>query len=314
MKKVWMLVMVLCVALATQNASAKRFGGGLSFGKQSSRVTQRQATPPAAPATAPQKATNTSGPNNQPGATNTRSGFGGILGGLAAGLGLAWLASSLGFGEGFGNVLMILLFVAAGVFLFRLLMRSKLQPRAQTPEGAYVPAPSYNEKNVGNDAAARPWESNATAFQAATPAGGSIIGSALLGNQTWGIPEGFDTLGFLAACKRNFTNLQGAWDRADIPALRALMTDDMLRNIQEQLAEREVLTDGKPNVTEVVTLDAQMLGIEEVEGHYMASVEFNGMIREQPEAAPTPFREVWNVTRPVSGPGGWLVAGVQALG
>jgi predicted lipid-binding transport protein (Tim44 family) len=42
-------------------------------------------------------------------------------------------------------------------------------------------------------------------------------------------------------------------------------------------------------------------------------VEFNGLIRESADTGPTPFREVWNVTRPMSGPGGWLVAGVQAL-
>jgi predicted lipid-binding transport protein (Tim44 family) len=45
----------------------------------------------------------------------------------------------------------------------------------------------------------------------------------------------------------------------------------------------------------------------------MASVEFSGMIREEPSAGPSPFREVWNMTKPKSGNGGWLVAGVQAL-
>ena len=30
-------------------------------------------------------------------------------------------------------------------------------------------------------------------------------------------------------------------------------------------------------------------------------------------AGPSPFREVWNITRPRSGSGGWLVAGVQAM-
>jgi predicted lipid-binding transport protein (Tim44 family) len=45
---------------------------------------------------------------------------------------------------------------------------------------------------------------------------------------------------------------------------------------------------------------------------YLASVEFTGMIREDVNASPTPFREVWNMTKPKNG-GGWLVAGVQAL-
>lgn len=60
-------------------------------------------------------------------------------------------------------------------------------------------------------------------------------------------------------------------------------------------------------------LDAQLLGIEEVDGVYMASVEFSGLIREDASSGPNPFREVWNITRPQQGPGGWLVAGVQAL-
>ena len=30
-------------------------------------------------------------------------------------------------------------------------------------------------------------------------------------------------------------------------------------------------------------------------------------------SGPSPFREVWNMTKPVSGTSGWLVAGVQAL-
>ena len=58
---------------------------------------------------------------------------------------------------------------------------------------------------------------------------------------------------------------------------------------------------------------AKLLGIEELPDVYMASVEFSGMIREDASAGPSPFREVWNMTKPVSGSGGWLVAGVQAL-
>jgi len=56
-----------------------------------------------------------------------------------------------------------------------------------------------------------------------------------------------------------------------------------------------------------------LLGIEELPEVYMASVEFNGVIREEAESAPSPFREVWNMTKPRNGNSGWLVAGVQAL-
>jgi predicted lipid-binding transport protein (Tim44 family) len=92
-----------------------------------------------------------------------------------------------------------------------------------------------------------------------------------------------------------------------------MMTDSMLGEIRSQLAEREAHTGTAPNSTEVVMIEAHLLGIEELADEYMASVEFSGMIREEPSAGPSPFREVWNMTKPKSGNGGWLVAGVQAL-
>ena len=134
----------------------------------------------------------------------------------------------------------------------------------------------------------------------------------MAGSQTWGVPEGFDTDGFLKACKANFLTLQDAWDRSDINNLRTMMTDEMLGEIKTQLAERESHTGGVTNKTEVVMLNAQLLGIEELSDAYMASVEFSGMIKEDASAGASPFREVWNMTKPRSG-GGWLVAGVQAL-
>ena len=148
---------------------------------------------------------------------------------------------------------------------------------------------------------------------AASATGGSMIGSALLGAQSWGVPAGFDAEGFLKASKTNFITLQDAWDRSDIQNLRAMMTDDMLAQIKTQLADRESHTGGVPNKTEVVMLNAQLLGIEELDDVYMASVEFSGMIREDASAGASPFREVWNMTKPRDGRGGWLVAGVQAL-
>ena len=89
--------------------------------------------------------------------------------------------------------------------------------------------------------------------------------------------------------------------------------NSMVEEIKQQLAEREANASGQPNHTDVVMLDAKLLGIEELNEFYMASVEFSGLIREEPSAGPTPFREVWNMTRPKEGPAGWLVAGVQAL-
>lgn len=326
--KLWNLVLVGTLALTGVHAEAKRLGGGSSFGKQSSNVTQRQATPAPAPlptqgAGAAQSANKPAAPAPAPAAPQApKRPWGAMLGGLAAGLGLAWLAHSLGMGEGFGNILMVLMLAGLALMAFGMFMRRKAPVPAHAgdyaPQGAGPVAfkvSDYNPKNVGNDASARPWERNTASLDAASAqgSGGSMIGSALLGAQTWGIPAGFDTEGFLKAAKTNFINLQAAWDKSDIATLRSMMTDEMVVEIKSQLAEREKQTGATTsNLTEVVMLDAHLLGIEELEHAYMASVEYSGMIREEAGTSPNPFREVWNMTKPKAG-GGWLVAGVQAL-
>ena len=185
---------------------------------------------------------------------------------------------------------------------------------ASNPAAAQAPH-TYRPENVGNDASARPWERSSMAFDASRQAQGSgvVIGSGLAGSQNWGIPAGFDAEGFVSAAKRNFVTLQAAWDRSDIATLRSMMTDGMLEEIRAQLAERESQRGAEPNHTDVVMIEAQLLGIEEMDDRYMASVEFSGMIREELSAGPSPFREVWNMTKSKSGNSGWLVAGVQAL-
>ena len=298
--------MALVFLLISLNAEAARLAGGRKMGRQSSNVGQQS------PAPAQQAAQRSAqpAPMAQPA---PRRPWGAMLGGLAAGLGLAWLAHSLGFGEAFGNILMVALFAMLAIGVIGWLMRRRMQQPAQQPfavaGGNY--SPTYSPDNVGNDASARPYERSN--FQPQAGGQGSMIGSALGGSQSWGVPAGFDTEGFLEACKRNFVSLQAAWDHSDLSALRAFMTDEMLNEIKIQLADRDTHTGTPVNVTEVVMLDARLLGIEEGTEDYLASVEFSGMIRENPSTGPAPFREVWNMSKPKDGSAGWLVAGVQAL-
>jgi predicted lipid-binding transport protein (Tim44 family) len=329
--KIWSLVLVVLLAFGSVDAdAARRLGGGGSFGRQSSNVTQREA------ARAPASPSNSQGATNvaprpapapaAPAITPPRRPWGAMLGGLAAGLGLAWLAHSLGLGGAFGNILMFALLAMVVMMVIGYFMRRRsagAQPQMSPPyafQGAGAesaqPVPQYSPDKVGNDASARPWERSSMAFDSAKAGAagtGVQIGSALAGSQSWGIPPGFDSDGFIAAAKRNFVTLQDAWDRSDINTLRSMMTDEMLAEIRSQLSEREVHPGSGTNKTEVVMLEAQLLGIEDLGDDYMASVEFSGMIREEPSAGPSPFREVWNMTKPKSGHSGWLVAGVQAL-
>ena len=318
------LVLAATLALTGFSAeAAKRMGGGKSVGQQSSNVTKRDAAPanatPAAPAAAGAAA-----------AAAPKKPWGAMLGGLAAGLGLAWLASSLGLGEAFGNILMFGLLALAIMMAVGWFMRKRAAanangtaPASNSPfafQGAgtgaapvSTPKP-YSPENVGNDASARPFErTNTGSLDNRMPSSGSMIGAGLSNVLSWNIPADFDVENFLKAAKSNFVTLQAAWDKSDIGSLRVMMTDTMLKEIQTQLNEREVHTGGPANQTDVVMIDAKLLGIEDLGNDYMASVEFSGMIREEPSAGASPFREVWNMTKPKSGSSGWLVAGVQAL-
>jgi predicted lipid-binding transport protein (Tim44 family) len=329
--KFWTVFLALVLALGAMDAdAARRLGGGGSIGRQSGNVTQRYNTPPAAP-TAPSNVQRpaTPQPAPAPAVQPQRRPWAGMLGGLAAGLGLAWLAHSLGLGAGFGNVMLILLLVmlALGVFAFLRSRRQASAPAFAFPGGvgATADAPAspreYNPAKVGNDASARPWERATTSFDSARDAGGGLrigsglqaAGGALEGSQSWGVPPGFDAEGFLNAAKRNFVTLQEAWDRGDLATLRSMMTDGMFNEIRAQIVERDRGGVAPQHRTEVEMLEAQLLGIEELADEYLASVEFSGMIREEPSAGPTPFREVWNMVKPKDNSAGWLVAGVQAL-
>ena len=185
---------------------------------------------------------------------------------------------------------------------------------AAAPEAMRPPA-SYSAKNVGNDASARPWEQQVGGSDVTlNPASGAAGAMPQWGAAGSSLPVGFDAAAFLEASKTHFIQLQAAWDRADIPALRAMMTDAMLGQIQAQLLERAHQADAVVGQSsEVVMLDAKLLGIEEQPGDYLASVEFSGLIRDVAAAGPNPFREVWSIIRSKSRAEGWLVAGVQAM-
>lgn len=164
----------------------------------------------------------------------------------------------------------------------------------------------YSPKNVGNDASARPWE-----VSAASGAEALAAAAVMAAPDPW--PAGFDADAFLQVSKAHFVNLQKAWDNADVASLRAVLTDPMLQQIQSKLDERERASPGAASRTDVLMLDAQLLGVEEQDDAYVASVEFSGMSREQSAAGPNPFREVWAITRPKASEAAWLVAGVQPM-
>jgi predicted lipid-binding transport protein (Tim44 family) len=113
----------------------------------------------------------------------------------------------------------------------------------------------------------------------------------------------------LRVARQSFVELQAAWDRADLGALRQLTTEPLLEDLRDQLAQRGPA----PNHTEVVSLDARLLGLEELHEAFVASVEFSGLIREQLNASACPFRELWLLANVKAAGRGWQLARVQSL-
>jgi predicted lipid-binding transport protein (Tim44 family) len=271
-------------------------GGGGSFGRQSSGLSRQSIAPnQAAPSAAKSAAPAAGAPAAAP---KPASPWKGILGGALLGLGLGALLSHLGIGGALagmiGNLLMLGLLAAAAVFLYRMFMRKRggMQP-AFASAGGSTPEIGSRIEPV----------SQPMGLQAASPVTGSVSEAPS------GVPADFDTTGFLRHAKTYFIRLQAAWDKADINDLREFTSPEMYAEMKLQLQERGA----SPNHTDVVSLDAELLCIETVGSDYLASVKFGGMIREAENAPAESFTEVWNLAKPVSGAGGWVLAGIQQL-
>lgn len=316
MKKILtMMVAVACaMVFAVGESEAKRMGGGKSFGKQNSNVTQRDSAapreagaPPSGANTAPAVAPKAAAPNAAPGAAAAaqpaRNRWLGPIAGLAAGLGLMALASHFGFGEGLANFMMIALLVLAVVFVVRMFLARRNSERPVTP-GNYAYSGVGQEASVQGYSPLPPQPRQADVVRPALE-GGASAGPAA----AWRIPAEFDVDGFVHQAKVQFVRLQAAFDNNDVADLREFTSPEMFAELKLQIDERK----GADNRTDVVTLEAELLGVESTAAQHMASVRFRGMLREEAGAAAAPFDEVWNFTKPADGSAGWVLGGIQQL-
>jgi len=294
MKKLFSLfavVLSLGLAAVSFDAEARRLGGGSSLG------VQRQAAPPRAPATTPRQAPS----NATPPATTPQRSWMGPVAGLAAGLGLAALASHLGFGEAFANMLMIGLLVVAAIALFGFIMRR----RAGAQGGGMAYAGASAGQASGQTTAFRMPTPAASNQPAAMPNGGSMIGANLQPAAS-PIPADFDVAGFARNAKVQFIRLQAAHDAGNLEDIRDFTTPQMFAEISMDIRDRGQAT----SQTDVVSLDADIIDVQEESHQYVVSVRFTGTIREDGGAAEA-FEETWHLTKPIQGSGGWVLAGIQ---
>jgi predicted lipid-binding transport protein (Tim44 family) len=283
------VAVVLMTLAAIGDADAKRLGGGRSLGAQRQTIAPpTSSSGPAANPVMPAQPGVAGATAANPTAANPAAGGGsrwlGPIAGIAAGLGLAALLSHLGLPEGFGTVLLLGLLAIGGVLVFRMLT-ARRAPSAAIP---------YARAAAGYGPATAPARVEPVLLpaQPSTPFAGTL-------------PANFDAIGFVREAKLQFRHLQAAWDAGDREALADVMTAAMVAEILRDLDER-----GPHQTTEIVALDAEMLDVTTDAAEHRASVRFTGAVRED-VGPPTPLDEIWNLSKPVDGSTGWLLAGIR---
>jgi predicted lipid-binding transport protein (Tim44 family) len=270
------------------DADARRFGGGRSLGKQFKSM----------PRTAPRPTRQTAPGRSQAAAAAAGRGSGasrwlGPLAGLAAG----GLLASLFFGDAFEgiqlmDILLIGALVVGGLMLFKAMRRSAPVAAGAGP-GRYGGPSEGSRDPVGgrsSDLSARPGSGS-------TPAAGDEEA-----------PAWFDGPGFVERAKAHFIRLQAAWDEADLRDIQEYTTPELFAELQR---ERSRLGE-EAQYTEVVTLEAEIVGVRRDGDQLLVSVLFSGLIREERSATADPFGEIWHVRHAWdSSDGDWLIAGVQ---
>ena len=316
MKK-WIAILAIGLTMMSLSVSAdaaRRFGGGMSFGR--SAPTLQKATP--APSAGinqqrvnpqQQQRQQQAAPAQQPRPqTAAPSPMRGMLMGLAAALGITALAHALGLGEGFAQFLMIALMALVAFYVIRMLLGLFLVKRrpAGMP-GHSAEASRQDPMQSRYDYTSSEPQSSQSTFSGSSPMAGSVLDE--LNNPTSAqkveLPADFDVEQFLKVAEANFAKMQKAWDTGNVTSLSDFTTDEVFRTVTHQLRERGA----QDYQTEIVTLKSDFRGIVRDGEEYLAGVHFDGTLNVSGEAERVD--ETWILTKPVHGQGGWLLAGIH---
>jgi predicted lipid-binding transport protein (Tim44 family) len=193
-----LLMTIVTIGMLINDADARRFGGGRSFGFQRSSSTFSRPSEPARPMF--------------PGANNSQPNrWLGALTGLAAGGLLAYLF----MGKGLGSGLLSWLLLAGIAFVVWNVIRNRLRPAAATQPSRE----NYIQNTISQ-------------FTPASTA------SPFADNKATAYPSDFVPDVFLREAKVQFIRLQAAYDTKNLDDLREFTAPEVFGEIQMQLQER----------------------------------------------------------------------------
>lgn len=208
----------------------------------------------------------------------------GPLAGLGIGAGLMALFGS----GGIGSLIGMLALAAVAFFLFQMFRRKSLaarQPAMEYAGAAPGPAPLNPVADFPISAGSLPASVDASRY-----------------------PVGFDPEEFVRQAKKSFVRLQAANDRKDLRDIRNFTTPELYAELAAQIQDR----DDTAQVTEVVTLNAELLEAATEQQRIVASVRYTGEIREEAGGDAAPFSETWHVVKDLTHVSPtWYIAGIQ---
>ncbi len=290
-----MLVIFTLITL-TETVSAKRFGGGRSFGGRSSYSNKFSRSTPAKGF----KQQNTR--KHAMGQTAGRSRWGGMFGGLLGGMLLGGMLGSLfGGGHFMGPNLLDILLIGGGIFLLMRFLRKRREASVGATSSGGNPFTMNSSTHAYN----------------ASPSGGSAwdnlqtnSGSPTGANPSANIPPDFDQQDFMQGAKAVFQRLQASWDKRDLQDIRTFTSPEVYAFIEEQCKN-----DPNPGKTEILLINGELLEVKTIGNQTIATVYFDVLMREDPASQETEqVREVWHFSKYENTSGdNWVLEGIQQL-
>lgn len=328
-----LLLAIFTLGVISDAEAKRRLGGGKSSGMQRESVQKDAATAPkpAAPTQAsPAGAAAPAMAGAAPAAA--KSGLSKWMGPLA-GLAVGGLLASMFMGGGFDGIkffdILLMAGLAFGAFmLFRMFMRKKagqmggnMQYSGAGGAGGAAPsqaAASDAPRNVFDRAASPAATSNnngrivAPVIGSGLASGHASMAEVESASANPRIPADFDVPPFERQARAAFIRLQAANDTKDLNDIRDFATPEMYAELALQIQERGAET--QPQRTDVVTLSVNVLEVVNENNRAIASVRYSGTIREEANALPESFDEVWHVVKNLADPKStWQLAGIQQL-
>ncbi|MTI15156.1 Tim44 domain-containing protein [Sansalvadorimonas verongulae] len=339
------VMLAFTMTLAPNDAYAKRFGGGKSFGKSFRTAPSQNSLFKAPPAknTSQQTGFNNASTSNPQSAMKSQNpsrkrGFlGGMMGGLLGGMLMGGLIGSmLGGGPFHGIQFMDILIFAGLAFLLFKLFRMMNRPRASAMNGGYQSQQSPWQGGQQLSQQSNPFQSNMSqsnlsqssswaddvsfrndssssrdadfgSFEPASP-GASHQSNGFGASENdvpFNLPADFDLNGFLNRSRNHYRAIQEAWNSGDLETIRDYVSPDLFDHLKR---ERATLTGDQH--TEVMYVDAELVRADHLMGKTELSLKFSGRYRDNVERVEEKITDIWHLEQAREG-APWLIVGIE---